>query len=57
MPPNSHQELPMKMYPRIWNLLRHKGLSAQYASMCILDAARGDKYAMKWIVAAFQGRR
>lgn len=38
-------------YPRVYWTLRHAGHCAAKAMEIILDASRGDKYALAWIKA------
>jgi hypothetical protein len=44
-------------YPRIYNALKHLGLSPAKAVEALLDAKRGDKHALQWISVARRAAR
>lgn len=44
-------------YPRIYRLLKRQGHSPAKAIEMLIDAKRGDRWAVDWIKAMFKGRR
>jgi hypothetical protein len=47
----------MRRYPRIYAMLKAAGHPPFKAAEMILDAARGNRYAILWIKIIWHGRR